>query len=509
MENGLNCQQKMSRAGRFKKNTISSLLYQVLVVVSGLIIPRLFLSYYGSEIYGLVSSITSFLGFITILDLGIGAVITANFYKPLAEKNIKKINEIYKYARKFYNKIALILILYSLALIFIYPNFIEEKFGNYFIELLIAIISLSVFSQYFFAIVNTLLLRSDQKQYIVFNLNSITLILNTILSIFLITSGFSVLIVKLSTSIIYLLRPVVLSVYVKKHYIITNDPKVAKNPIKQKWNGIAQHLAYLIQDKTDIIVLTLFSTLGTISIYSIYYLIVTGIRSFIYASTAGFSALVGNMIARNEINKLRNLFGKFEWLMHTVSTLLFTTTGILIVPFVKLYTKGIYDVNYIVPVFAIILSMGTAFRCFQLPYNTVVQAALHFKETQRSAIIEPIINILISIILVKQLGLVGVAIGTFISISYRTIYLANYLGNNIIKINIKNTYKLLLIDIISVIIMIVSTNRIEIDSSNYFSWSLYALLILTINIVITILINLVFYKKYFLSVFNRSVLTLK
>jgi len=499
----------MSRVARFRKNTISSLVYQVLVFVSGLIIPRLFLSYYGSDVYGLVSSITSFLGFITILDLGIGAVITANFYKPLAEKNTKRINEIYKYARKFYNKLALILILYTVALIFIYPDLVEERFDNYFIELLIAIISFSVFSQYFFAIVYTLLLRSDQKQYIAFNLNSVTLILNTILSIILITSGFSVHIVKLSTAIIFLIRPVVLSFYVKKHYNITNDSEVKRSPIKQKWNGIAQHLAYLVQDKTDIIVLTLFSTLGNISVYSIHYLIVSGIRSFIYASTAGFSALAGNMIARNEIKKLKNFFEKFEWLMHTISTLLFTTTGILIVPFVKVYTKGIYDVNYIVPAFAIILSTGTAVRCFQLPYNTVVQAALHFKETQKSAIIEPIINVLVSIILVKQLGLVGVAIGTFISISYRTIYLANYLGNNIIKIDKKNTYKLLLVDIISVIIMIALTNSIKIDSTNYFSWCLSAALILAINVIITTIINLLFYRKNIYFVFSRIIVLLK
>lgn len=499
----------MNRADRLKKNTISSLIYQVLAFISGLIIPRLFLSYYGSEIYGLVSSITHFLGFITILDLGIGAVITANLYKPLAENNTKRLNEIYKFSRKFYNKIALILILYTIVLIFIYPDLVEENFGNYFIELLIAIISISIFSQYFFGIVYTLLLKSDQKEYISFNLNSITLILNTILSIILITSGFSIHIVKLSTAIIFLLRPVILSIYVKRHYDITNDTKVKKSPIKQQWNGVAQHLAYLIQDKTDIIILTLFSTLGTISVFSIHYLIVTGIRSFIYASTAGFSALIGNMYVRNEILKLKNLFDKFEWLMHTISTLLFTTTGILIVPFVKVYTKGIYDVNYIVPVFAIILTMGTAVRCLQLPYNTVVQATLHFKETQKSAIIEPIINIIISIILVKHFGLVGVAIGTFISISYRAIYLAHYLSNNILNIEKKRTLELLLVDVISVLIMITLTENIEINSSNYFSWSLSALLVLTINSTLSIAINMIFYKKYTLSILNNAIIRLK
>ncbi|WP_272152048.1 lipopolysaccharide biosynthesis protein [Tenacibaculum aiptasiae] len=499
----------MSRADRLKKNTISSLLYQALAIIAGLIVPRLVILYYGSSINGLVYSITSFLGFITILDLGIGAVISSNLYKPLAEKNLKKINEIFNYARKFYNKIAFILILYTIALIFIYPRIANEDFGNYFIEYLIVIIAISVFAQYFFGITYTLLLQSDQKQYIYLYLNSVILVLNVIITIILITSGLSIHIVKLSAAIIFFLKPLVLSIYVKRNYDITKNIKIKTNPIEQKWNGIAQHLAYLIQDKTDIIVLTWFSTLGSISIYSIYYMIVSGVRAFIYASTSGFSSLIGNMIAKNETQKLKNLFEKFEWLTHTISTLLFTTTGILLIPFVAIYTKGVHDINYILPVFAVLMSIGAAVRCFQLPYNIVVQAALHFKETQKSAIIEPIINLLTSIILVIKLGLVGVAIGTFISISYRTIYLAHYLSKNIIKIDIKNTYKLLLVDIISVICMTILTSFVNIDSHDYFLWSLSAALIFTINIIITIIINLFFYKRYILRVLSRGVMMLK
>ena len=177
----------MSRADRLKKNTISSLLYQVLAIIAGLIVPRLIILYYGSSINGLVYSIASFLGFITILDLGIGAVISSNLYKPLAEKNLKKVNEIFNYARKFYNKIAFILILYTIALVFIYPRISDGDFGNYFIEYLIVIIAISVFAQYFFGITYTLLLQSDQRQYIYLYLNSVILVLNVIITIILIT----------------------------------------------------------------------------------------------------------------------------------------------------------------------------------------------------------------------------------------------------------------------------------------------------------------------------------
>ena len=77
------------------RNTVSSLMNQVVTVLYGLVLPRLILSTYGSEVNGLLSSITQFLGFISLLDLGVGAVIQSAYYKPIAERDSYSINLIY------------------------------------------------------------------------------------------------------------------------------------------------------------------------------------------------------------------------------------------------------------------------------------------------------------------------------------------------------------------------------------------------------------------------------
>lgn len=64
-------------------NTVSSLIYQIVTIVCGFILPRVILNYYGSEVNGLVNSITQFLQIIAFLDLGIGAVVKTSLYKPL------------------------------------------------------------------------------------------------------------------------------------------------------------------------------------------------------------------------------------------------------------------------------------------------------------------------------------------------------------------------------------------------------------------------------------------
>lgn len=104
--------------------------------------------------------------------------------------------------------------------------------------------------------------RASQKGYIQYTIQIIALVLNTIVCAFLIKTGYSIQIVKLTTSFIFLLKPLLLTWYVKKHYNIDTKITYNEEPIKQKWNGMAQHFASYVLGGTDNIVLTLFSTLA-------------------------------------------------------------------------------------------------------------------------------------------------------------------------------------------------------------------------------------------------------
>ena len=193
-------------------NISSSIMYQLIVLISGFILPRYILKFYGSEVNGLVTSLTQFLGFISFLDLGVGAVIQSALYKPLAEKDINKTSLIFNYSKKFFRTVALIFCIYILILCLIYPGIIDYKFSQSYTVTLILIISISLYAQYFFGISYQLLLNADQQLYVQTIINSITIILNTVLSILLIINGKSIHIVKLTTSLVYLVRPMFLTI---------------------------------------------------------------------------------------------------------------------------------------------------------------------------------------------------------------------------------------------------------------------------------------------------------
>lgn len=109
------------------------------------------------------------------------------------------------------------------------------------------------------------------------------------------------------------------------------------------------------------------------------------------------------MIAKNE--NLNKSFSTYEFFYHTISTITFTCTIILITPFVEVYTSGVNDVNYIRPLFGLFLTLAEYMWSIRLPYSSIVLAAGHFKETKKGAWVEAVTNIVISIILVFNLEL--------------------------------------------------------------------------------------------------------
>lgn len=484
----------MTRKKKLFLNTTISLTNQVITLLCGFILPRLFLSYYGSAVNGLVSSITQFLGFISLCECGVGAVVQSALYTPLSRKDDREISKIVLSAERFFHKLAVILCIYTLVLMVGYPFITQKNFDYFYTMALIFVISIQSFMQYYFGMTYRLLLNADQRGFVQLGTHCLTVVGNTVACSFLMMQGASVQLVKLTTSIIFMIQPLVLTVYVRRHYRIERSIVLTEEPIKQKWNGLAQHIATVVLGNTDSVVLTLFSTLENVSIYAVYNLVITGVKQILTSLTAGISAMLGNMLAKKEYELLEETFSYFEWLMHSAVTLVFTVTGLLLVPFVQVYTRNITDANYIVPLFAALLTMAQGMYCIRLPYNIMVLAAGHYKQTQASAIFEAGLNLIISVLAVFRFGLVGVAAGTLAAMAYRTGYFAWYLSQNILKRKLSYFVKHLVIDGISVGLMIITGSGIALHTISYFGWFCMAVKIFSLCFAECILINLLFYR---------------
>lgn len=485
-----------------KINTAASFICQIVTLVCGFILPKLIIGYYGSAVNGLIASITQFLGIIALCELGMGAVVPASLYKPLAEKNNDQISKVVVSSERFYRKIAYVMLAYVASLTIFYPLVIDG-YSYLYTSSLIVIIASCTFVQYFFGITYSLLITADQKQYLTYCLNASTIIINLVLTYVLIKCGCSIHIVKLVSSVVFICRPLFYIYYVKRYYSLNKSITYLVEPIKQKWNGVAQHVAFTVQEKTGIMVLSFMATLEEVSVYSIYFLIMEGIRGFIYSVTSSLTSFLGNIIAMGEKDTLVRNFSCIEWSLHTITLLVFSSTAVLIVPFIQVYTSGITDANYVVPIFPYIMCAVAIFRCLQMPYNIVVQAAGHFKHTQNSAIIEPLINIVLSVSLVSRFGLTGVAIGMAVSLFYRMMYLSLYLTKHILHSSKKMLFKRLIVDVVIVVAIVGSCSFIKSNEISYLAWGFMAVKVVCIAAISTLAVNLIFYRNYIVTLVEK------
>lgn len=484
----------VNRINKLRKNTITSIIYQITLIVSGFILPSIIIGTFGSETNGLVNSIKQFLQMIAFLEMGVGAVVQSALYKPLVDRDERKISEIVVSGSNFFKLIGRILAVYVIILSLFYNKITSNSYSNIFVASLVIAISISYFAQYYFGLMDMFLLQSDQKGYIVYCVQIITIIINVVFCVCIAKMKLSIQFMQFFTSFIYLIRPLIFRLYINRHYKIDRHIKYTIEPIKQKWDGIAQHIAAVVIDSTDIVVLTIFSTLNTVSVYSIYNMVISGVRSLISALTQGMQALLGELWAREEYNEVKCFFYQFEWLVNLFATFIWSCTVILLIPFVKIYTYNIGDINYIYPLFSLLITIAYAVYSFRLPYNTLILAVGHYKETRMSYIIAATMNIVLSCIMVKQRGLVGVAIGTLISMTYQLIWMAFYCYKKILKTNIYFFLKQIFVNTICIVSCILVSQKIILMPKNYLSWIILAVKIACINLGIVLVYNLVFYK---------------
>ena len=488
------------RSKKLYNNIFSTMVLHIVVIVYGFILPKVIIGTYGSSVNGLVSSITQFLGYIALLESGFGPVVKSVLYKPIAKNDLSTIKRILKSSERFFRKIAFIFAIYVVVLCFVYP-FLVKDFDFLYTFSLILIISISIFAEYYFGMTYKLFLQAKQNVYVISIIQLITYIISIVIILLLAYISVPIHVIKLCSGLVFIFRPILQNLYVKRKYNIYLGDISDDYEIKQKWDGLSQHIAYTIHTNTDVAVLTLFSKLSEVSVYSVYLLVVNGIKQFIQVFTSGVDALFGEMIAKKEKDNFKRKFNLYESVYYTIVSIVFTCTIILIAPFISVYTKGNNDVNYVRPLFGMLLAVGEYVWALRLPYSTLISTTGRFKETRVGAWVEAISNIVLSVILVIKYGIVGVAIGTIVSLSIRTIELVYHANKYILNSSMWSSfYKLFVVIVETFVACIIFNHFIIFNYSSYLSWVRNAFIVLVFVSILFIVMNFMFYGKNYLKV---------
>lgn len=406
----------------FLKNIVTGFVGQLIAIVMGMIIPRIMISSYGSDVNGVVSTTVQVFSYLALLEAGIGQSARIALYKPIADRDNEKISMIFLSAESYFRRITLYYGIGVIVISLIVPYIMKSDMPHLTILSVFFLEGMSGVISFYYVQTPTILLNVDGKGYIN---NYVTLsnkIIGYLAKITLASLGVSIVIVQFSFFIITVLKVVFYRVYVKKKYFwIARRKTPDMNLLKDKNSYLITEIAWTIFSSTDMMVLSFFVSTKLSSVYSIYSLIYGSINLLLNAVGGSILYILGQIYYKN-----RNQYEEVHDAMNTIfigtTTILMSVSYVLIIPFVRLYTKGVADVDYVYDQLPLMFSLVQLLSWSRYVNGNLTGLAGYAKSTSYISLAEAVINMVLSIVLVQKYGITGVLFATVIALPIKVIW---------------------------------------------------------------------------------------
>lgn len=467
----------MSRTKTFLHNSASTAIQQISVMLAGFIIPRIMLTCYGSEVNGLVTSLTQFVNYFSLVEAGLSGAAVYALYKPLAEHDIGAVNGILAAAKRFYVQAGWIFVGLTVCLAILYPNFVSAThLSGTDIAVLALILGINSALELFTLAKYRALLTASQKTYVISWASLVYVLLNTLIIVTLAKAGLSVVWVRLFAVTAILLRCAILFFYTRSHYKYL-DYSVTPNTkaLDRRWDALYLQILGAIHIGAPTIILTIVNgDLKIVSIYAVFNMVLAGINSILSIFISGLSAAFGDIIVRGERKTLQVAYGQFELAYYALITVVYFVAYVMIMPFIKLYTTGITDANYSIPLLGALFVLNGYLYNLKTPQGMLVISAGMYRETRWRTTIQGAIMVIGGLLLAKPLGIAGVMLASIASNLYRDIDLLFFIPRHVTGLAVKLTLQHWGMSGVALILLVVLAKYITFDPSSYIEWFIWA-----------------------------------
>ena len=246
-----------------------------------------FIYYLGKEALGLNGLFTNILSMLSLVELGVGAAINFGLYKPLADKDDKKISALMNFYRKTYRKVGISVIIIGGFLTFFLKYLISDIDAIENVYIIYILYLLNTATSYFISYKETLI-TADQKKYKIVPIEITFLFLLNLLQIIFLVLTKNFIVYLFIQLIVQFLQRLVTNIFITKQYkninFNTTDQLDEKDMLVIKKNVKAMFFHkigdYCING-TDNLIISSFINIVTVGLYSNYLTITTLINSFI------------------------------------------------------------------------------------------------------------------------------------------------------------------------------------------------------------------------------------
>lgn len=408
----------MGRSQKALKNISTGLFNKIAVMLLSFFTKTVFIRLLGAEYNGVNSLYTNILSMLALAELGVGNVLMFYLYSALNEKDEEKIIVLTSEFKRIYYIIIVCVITIGVAFVPVLRFLVKSSLQyNELIVYYLLYLCNSVAS--YFVVYRTMVLRADQKEYIVNNCNTITTIVMYTLQLvylFVFKNYLGYLIIQVVCTIgnnlvqnwIAVNRYPYLKNKTTKHLEKYESREIFKN-VKATF---AFKVSDTILDQTDNIIISVMFGTVMVGYYANYYLIIAYLVQIASIVVSGLIASLGNLYATGDIEYSYKMIKCFMLFFSAFGAFCCACYASIVQIFIpiwvgKEYVMGFDLVIAVLAVFYVRMATNTVWMC---------RSAMGlFKEVQYINLIAAILNIFLSIVLGMFIGVSGVIVATAVS----------------------------------------------------------------------------------------------
>lgn len=471
---------RMRSKNRLLSNMVSYAVLQIVNMLVGLFLPRLYLSVYGSEINGIISTVNSFTTYFAYLEAGLGLTLIHSLFKPLADEDVETTNGILSFSKRQYQKISYIYFVLVVALSLVFP-FLKtaNDIGKIEFISLVFVIGLYGALDFYSMAKYRVLLTADRKEYVISNAMTVAQLLRFVMVWALLRLHISVVFVKIVPIVTLLVRSLILKLYVAKRYpgySFSVGETTVVSASKDRWDALLLQISISTSVSLPTIIVSQVLGYKEANVFAVYSLVISAMISIVSALSSGVSPMLGRSIAQGK--DINVLYNRYDWIVSAVVTVVFSVTTAMIVPFVILYTNVVDDVNYVVPSYALLFCVWAALYSYRIPVTAVINAAGIYRQNRVHNLLNLAIQVIGGIAASLIFGVSGLLIVMIVAAIHRNVVLSvvnskELLHNSIAKCILRQILMILLIVGSFVLAYAPLKNAV----SNVWDWIAYAILV--------------------------------
>jgi len=399
-------------------NVSVSIGFKIITTVMVIVVKRMLIRACGNEVNGLNALYLSIVGFLAVAELGVGSAITFCMYKPIVEEDNSKVSALYGLFQRLYGIIGGVILLAGLCL----SPFIHYFAADYMLldvdlHVTFVLMLVSVVMTYFFG-AKTALINAYKNNYITTAITSGGIVLQYVLQIIVLSLTGSFVGYLLCRIVAVGAQWILTEWFTHKAYkpILINKQKIdieTRYELIRSINAMFMHkVGTLLVNTTDSIIISVFVGIVALGEYSNYVTVMaamTGVISLIFSS---MTSVIGHLYVQSNGITSRKYCDALHLLNFVIGMVFYLGYYAVIDDLIAILFSADLIVERTV---SQVVTLNGFVRFMRTNVLTFKDATGTFYYDRWKPLAEGFVNIVLSIVFVKMIGIAGVLVATTIT----------------------------------------------------------------------------------------------